>query len=99
MSTTNPLRHVARHSDREPTPIADLPRPALCARIQALRDAHDLLRDQSARDGGEGFYCVGTLKKELVLLQQALFQRDHPEARNFMPLPLEVALAMIGRTA
>ncbi len=95
----NPLRHIATAADQEPRPIAELDRPQLCARIQALRDAHDLLRDQSGRDGGEGFRCVGALKRELVILQQELFRRDHPEARACMPVPLEVALAMIGRSA
>ncbi len=94
----NPLRYIPRPEERAPKTVAELERPALCARIEVLREAHDLLRDQSARDGGEGFRSVGTVKKELTLLEQELFRRDHPEAEACMPLPLEVALALVGRS-
>src|SRR5688572_28164496 len=95
MPSANPLRYIPRQSEPTPKPVAQLSRPELAGRIQVLREAHELLREQSARDGGEGFRCVGTLKRELLVLQQALFLRDNPSARSYMLEPLEVALARI----
>jgi hypothetical protein len=80
-----------------PKPLADLSRSQIAGRVHALRRALDLLVDQHQRDGGESYRCRGTMKKELVVLEQRLFQMDHPESAHLFLVPMAAALEKIGR--
>jgi hypothetical protein len=59
----------------------------------------DLLLDQAARDGGEGFHCRGRVKIELLGLENALRARDRAAARGeAMPEIVALAAVMQGDT-
>ena len=97
---TPALRYFPRPAEPEPKPIGELTRPELAGRIHVLRQVHDLIRDQAAADGAVEFASRGSIKREMIALEMELFRRDHPEtAKGMINLPLEVALAQIGRRA
>jgi hypothetical protein len=82
-----------------PKPLADLSRAQIAGRVSTLRAALDLLWSQRDADGGEIYRSVGTMKKELTILEMELFRRDNPGSGEFINEPLEVALARIVSTA
>jgi hypothetical protein len=52
------------------------PGPELAARIYVIRECLDILWDQSDRDGAEPFRAIGTLKVELITLENQLRTMD-----------------------
>ncbi len=91
-------RWAAQEGKPEPRTTAQLTRVELAARIQTLRDVLDLLWDVTAMTGGKPFKTIGRAKSELMDLRNALEDRDRQAAKG-EPLPLEVLVAMAGRSA
>jgi hypothetical protein len=79
---------------------SSLPRPALAARIHALRTALDTLWTQVEADGAAPYACMGSCKVELLRLEeQARGHAVSDLARSLALAPLEVLLAAAGRRA
>lgn len=56
-------------------------RPAICARIHALRQTLDLLQDVANVSGGEPLRTYGSAKVELIGLERELAELDRSEGR------------------
>ena len=61
---------------RTPRPVATLTRAQPAARIYVIRECLDILWGQSDRDGAEPFRAIGTLKVELITLENQLRAMD-----------------------
>jgi hypothetical protein len=81
---------------RTPRDLSALSRPELAARIAALRASISHLWEQSERDGGPAFGCVGPCKVHLIELERDLSQRNRAAERG-KPLTPPVALAAVGQ--
>jgi hypothetical protein len=99
-------RHFPRPEPPAPRPLSALSRAQLCGRIHVNREALDLLWGQSERDGCEPSSAIGSLKVELIRLEQQLRDQDAAErgagvsdaAREIALAPFAVRLALAGRT-
>lgn len=73
-------------------PLAVLTRTGLTARIATLRDAIDVLMDQSDTDGAGAYECLGAMKVTLIDLEQRVREMDRRTSQTLSSTPWSAEL-------